>query len=126
MPRKAIKTRAGGNWSEARFFQFIRSGLRQLSRRWPPRRQALINARRPYTGPNKRQKNEHQCAGCGNWFMEKEVQVDHIEPCGQLKSFDDIGEFVRRLLCESSALRVLCLKCHNALKSEQKQPPQPA
>ena len=112
------RTRAGGEWSEARFWQFVRSGLRLLSRRWPPRKQALLAARRPYTGTNPRAKWEHLCSLCGNWFMAKEVQVDHIEPCGQLKSFDDIGEFVRKLLVEKDGLRILCLKCHELRKNE--------
>jgi hypothetical protein len=30
------KPRAGGEFSDARFFGFLRSGLRQMSRRWPP------------------------------------------------------------------------------------------
>lgn len=40
--------------------------------------------------------------------------MDHIEPCGSLRSFDDVGGFVSRLFCEVEGLRVLCVGCHNA------------
>jgi len=30
---------------------------------------ALENASRAYTGPNKRQKKEYQCAKCKEWFL---------------------------------------------------------
>ena len=112
---KPPKPRAGGTWTEARYWQFVRSGLRQLSRRWPPRAAALKASRRKYVGPNKRQKWEHQCAECGGWFMAKHVQVDHIEPCGNLR--DDVAGFVARLFCEADGLRVLCHSCHQARKA---------
>lgn len=51
------RTRAGNEWSECGFWGFVRSGLRQMSRRWPPlARQAINAARRKYDGENKRQK----------------------------------------------------------------------
>jgi hypothetical protein len=109
------RTRAGGEWTEAQFWGFIRSGLRGMSRRWPPLvRLALLACRRPSQSSNKRLKWEHQCNDCGDWFPRKKVQVDHIEPCGSLRSFDDVGGFVERLFCETSELRVLCAVCHNS------------
>jgi len=110
---KPPKTRAGGTWTEARYWQFVRSGLRLLSRRWPPRAEALKRARRAYVGPNPRQKWEYRCAACGRWWMGKEVQVDHLIPCGTIASYGDVGGFVERLLCEVDGFRVLCLTCHH-------------
>ena len=108
----APRTRAGGTWTEAKFWAFIRSGLRQLSRRWPPLYEAAKKARRPVKDKG-RQKWEYQCAICGEWFAQKETQVDHIEPCGSLKSLDDLPGFVGRLLCEADGFRVLCRRCHD-------------
>lgn len=119
MPRRIIsKHRSGNEWSEARFWQFLRSGLRQMSRRWPPlARQAINAARRKYDGENKRQKWEYQCSTCKAWRNRKQVEVDHIVPCGSLKSLDDLPGFVERLFCEPEGLRVLCDACH-ALRTE--------
>ena len=119
MPRRAKtdrvpRTHAGGEWTSAAFFGFLRSGLRQLSRRWPPiARQAMHAARRKYHGPNKRQKWEYLCAGCGEWHAGKAVHVDHVVPCGSLRSMDDVRGFVERLFVEADGLRVLCHDCHD-------------
>lgn len=110
---RVARTRAGGTWSEAQYWQFIRSGLRQLSRRWPPVTRLVWNeSRRPYVGPNKRQRWEFQCAVCAKWYMRKEMQADHIQPCGSLKSWEDLAGFTRRLLVETAGLRILCAECH--------------
>lgn len=117
------KTRAGGQWSECAFFAFIRSGLRQLSMRWPPIANAMKAARQPYDGPNKRLRWVYKCATCGRLSpaaesvpgkkrRKKLVHVDHIEPCGKLSSFEDASGFLRRLLVEADGLRVLCHACH--------------
>ena len=113
------RTRAGGTWSEAQFWSFLRSGLRQLSRRWPPTvRLIWLEGRRAYKGPNVRQKWEYQCEKCAKWWIRKEMQADHIVPCGSLRSWDDLPVFTQRLLCEASGLRLLCSDCHQARTNE--------
>jgi len=62
----------------------------------------------------KRHKYEYQCAECEGWFMGKETQVDHIEPAGSLKKYDDLAGFCERLFCEEDGLQVLCSDCHKA------------
>jgi len=112
--QRVERTRAGGEWTEARYWQFIRSALRQASRRWPPiARHALESARRPYVGPNHRQKWEFCCEVCREHYKRTEVQVDHIIPVGSLKSFDDLPGFVQRLFCEEEGLRIVCKRCHS-------------
>lgn len=106
------RTRAGGTWTEAAFWGYVRSGFRQMSLRWPPISDVMRQVRRPYVGPNKRQKWEYQCGGCGGWFMGREVHTDHIVPCGSLKSWDDVRGFLERLFVEADGLRVLCEACH--------------
>jgi len=106
------RTRAGGEWTEAAFWGWLRSGLRQMSLRWPPRKQVELAARRRYNGTNKRRTWEYLCAACGSWFAGKEIQVDHIEEIGTLKAFSDLPQFCERLFCEKSDLRVLCDNCH--------------
>ena len=118
---KPPKTRAGHEWTEARYWGFIRSALRQASRRWPPiARQALGAVRRPYSGLNPRQRWEYPCATCGGWYPAKEVQVDHVEPCGTLTAYADLPGFVERLFCEADRLRVVCRECHKKITAEAK------
>jgi len=107
------KPRASGTWSEAAFFGFLRSGFRQMSIRWPPLSRVLLRVRIPYVGPNTRQKWSYQCEWCKGTFSRKEIHVDHIIPCGTLKTMNDIQPFVTKLFCEEDGLQVLCTTCHN-------------
>jgi len=114
------KTRNNGTMTESAFWTFIRSALRNKSRYWKPITQAKMNARRPYSGPNKRQKFEYQCNTCKKWYAEKDINVDHICPAGTLKSAQDLSGFIERLFCEIDNLQVLCEKCHDLkTKSER-------
>lgn len=107
-------------WTTARYYTFIRSALRSLSRKWPPLYEAKNAARRKYVGPKKQQKWEYQCALCQHWFMDKEVAVDHIVPAGQLNSYDDLPKFVERLLVPVEGFRVLCHPCHHKITQQQR------
>ena len=108
---KKDKPRNGGTMTEAAFWGMIRSALRAKSRWWKPRQNALLEARRHYSGVNKAQKWEYMCAFCGKWFMQKEVEVDHVVSAGSLTCGDDLKGFVERLFSEGG-WRVLCKKCH--------------
>ncbi len=104
MGRTVEKTRNGNQWSEARYFGFIRSTLRSGFTRWGPKHQAKKDAKVAY--------NSYQCAACNELFTNKEVEVDHIVPAGSLKTFDDLPEFVERMFCEADGFQVLCKPCH--------------
>lgn len=107
-------------WTEARFFGFLRSALRRASSRWPPKYQCLANAKRPYKGPNKRQKFEYKCAKCKKWYPAKEVSVDHIIPVGTLKCWEDLPGFCERLFIGIDGLQVLCDTDHHTKTQEEK------
>ena len=100
-------------WTEAQFWSFIRSGLRSKSRRWGPLLQALNKAKKPYSGPNKRQKWAYECVSCKGLFQQKEVAVDHITECGSLRSWEDLVPFTQRLFCGIDGYQVLCKECHD-------------
>lgn len=113
MARKPVpKPRCSGTMTESAFFSFIRSGLRQKSQRWKPAFDAKKEAQRPYKGEDKRTKFVYVCAICKEEFKDKDVQIDHIIPCGSLKSFADLAGFCERLFCEKEGYRVLCEPCH--------------
>ena len=121
MGKKVIKTRNAGTMSESAFWAFIRSALRQKSRWWKPVTQCKLNAKRPYKGTNKRQKFEYQCNKCKKWFPDKQINVDHVLPAGELNKADDLPGFVERLFVEVEGLQTLCLNCHNEKTKQEKQ-----
>ena len=121
MGKKVIKTRNAGTMSESAFWAFIRSALRQKSRWWNPVTQCKLNAKRPYKGSNKRQKFEYQCNKCKKWFPDKQINVDHVTPAGELNKSDDLPGFVERLFCEVEGLQCLCQNCHNEKTKQEKE-----
>ena len=121
MGKKVIKTRNAGTMSESAFWGFIRSALRQKSRWWKPITQCKQNAKRLYKGSNKRQKFEYQCNKCKKWFPDKQINVDHVTPAGELNKADDLPGFVERLFCEVKGLQCLCTNCHNEKTKQEKE-----
>ena len=121
-PKRATTpcTRCHGTWTEAAFWGFIRSALRSASTRWYPKVVAKQASRRPYEGPNKRRKWEYQCAICGNYYEDKEVDLDHIVPAGELRCAEDLPGFVTRLFCEANGYQVVCHECHRQLTGKQR------
>ena len=113
MPRRVERTRNGGTWTEAKFWGWLRSGLRRMSIRWAPRSQVLLAARRPNESDNAKLKWEYQCHQCSGWFPRKEVEADHIIPAGTLKCLEDLPGFVDRLFCEVDGFEVKCKECHH-------------
>lgn len=107
----APKTRNAGRWTESEFWQSIRSALRNRTRFWAPKLEALKKARRTSQSPNKRLKWEFMCAECKDWFPQKAVQVHHDVEAGKLNSGEDLAGFVERLFAEQG-WTVLCRNCH--------------
>ena len=120
MATKAPKTRCSGTMTDAAFFSFIRSGLREKSQRWQPVYHAKKLAQVPYVGTDKRTKYHYTCAICNGDFKGTETMVDHIVPCGSLKGFNDLPAFVERLFCEVGGLRVLCKPCHQEVTNAER------
>src|SRR5260221_314461 len=94
-------------------YTMLRSVLRRAWLRWPARAEALKATRRSYKGDNKRQKWAYKCNTCREWFMQKEVKVDHIIPCGTFLCKEDWLTFAVRLFCEVDGLQILCDACHS-------------
>ena len=70
---------------------------------------------------NKRQKFEYQCNKCKKWFPDKQINIDHITPAGELNKADDLPGFVERLFVEESGLQCLCQNCHNEKTKQEKE-----
>ena len=118
MGKRVERTRAGQQWTEARYFGFIRGLLRSGFTRYPVKHQVKKNASRQKKGSRR---FEYQCAGCKGWFPNSRTQVDHIEPAGSLKTYEDLPGFVERLYCEADNLQVLCDDCHHKKTQEERQ-----
>lgn len=135
MAKKAVKKKASPlkgrmrtppfeaypEWSQAKFFSFIRSALRAKQIRWAPRNLCKQKAKRIYIGDNPRQKYEYQCNHCKEWFPDKMVELNHKVECGSLKDFDDLPGFVERMFCGEDGYEVTCKKCHLEETSRQRE-----
>lgn len=116
------RTRNGGTWTEARYWQTVRSGLRRIFRFWKPAVAALHAARVPCAGKHG-QKWGYVCADCRKVFPRKRVQIDHIEPVGTLLNSSDVGEFLVKLTPEDPArFAVRCKPCHQAKTNKERKP----
>lgn len=130
MPRKTPPFKNWPQWTTARFFGFIRSGLREKFNRYPVKYEALKLASREIpagfykTGARAGQekvRKVYTCAEClKDDFMQKEVQVDHIVQAGSLKTFKDLAGFCERLFCGIDGLQILCKPCHDKKTQEEK------
>lgn len=110
MPKqKAPRTRNAGAMTEAAFFGWLRTVLRRASLGWKPKRAAL---KRQATGGSIGRARAYACAACQGVFKEKDLQADHIEPCGSLKGWEDLEGFTRRLFVEAHGWQWLCKDCH--------------
>jgi len=120
--------RNGGEWTEARFRQFIRGGLRSITMRWPPKNKVQKNARI--------ERGVYLCAGYktkshevpvslppkpGNKRRINNVLVDHIQPVvDPVVGFVDWNTFIKRLFCEADGFQVLCKECHDAKTKDER------
>lgn len=122
MGKRVPRTHAGGTWTKAKYFSFIRGALRKAASRYPVKFQVLEAGKKRVEG--KRHKFEYDCAHCGESFKGADIQVDHIEPAGSLKEYTDLPAFAETLFCEADNLQLLCKPCHqvktNAEREERK------
>lgn len=84
---------------------FIMSSMRRASYRWVGRYTA---EKRSHVG-----RNQYVCEGCGEVFTKKETQMDHIMPVVPVTGWDNIENWLVRLLVREAGWQRLCKdKCH--------------
>ena len=108
-----------GLWTEGRFNSFVTSILRSGSRRWGPK-YTILNEAKTEKRINKssgRLAQHYRCNKCNEEYPAKLVQVDHIEPIGFNRTWD---EFINGLYCERDNLQVLCVTCHKEKTLKEK------
>lgn len=121
MASEKEKPHNNGQWTKARFFSFIKGGLRSASVRWPPRYGALASAFcgrkvNPKTG---RLAKLYGCKNCGHEFPASDVEVNHKEPVIPLSGFDSWDNVIKRMFCEEDGLEVLCKPCHKEVTKKE-------
>lgn len=116
------KTRNLEEWTEARYWQTVRSALRLAFKFWRPLQEAKKRSRKRMRPPSGgRPIYMYKCSKCEGMYREKEVQVDHIIPVGELRCLEDLAPFLERLTSEYvSSYRVLCKDCHQKVTNKER------
>jgi hypothetical protein len=95
---------------------FLINRLRRASFAYPPRTQAMQEARV--------ERGIYRCAYCVKegkdiLWKAKQVKVDHIQPVvDPAVGFIDWNNFISRLFCEKEGFQILC-EAHHHAKTEQ-------
>lgn len=106
-------TRNAETMTESQFFNMLRQAIRKLTMRWKPGQEYLKRFKRDNKSDNKRLKYEYMCEKCLSWLPRKDIELDHVTPCGSLTCFEDLVEFCRKAFIEvDGGWRVLCKSCH--------------
>lgn len=106
--------------SESAFMSFLRGGIRKaLWNRYPIKLELMRQKRKRITNPNPKGKLKEvwggECYLCGNDFVQKELQVDHIKGNHSLKTIDDVQSFIEGMLyIDSDDIALVCKSCHKA------------
>lgn len=106
---------------DAETLKYIANVLREGTVRWFGRNQCLNrNRRKRDTGEKTKAGKpiylwERQCDKCKEWFLLRDniLEVDHIEEIGaKPKTFEELGEHIRKVYCRQENLQALCIPCH--------------
>lgn len=119
------KPRNGGKWTESRYQTFIKTALRQASKRWGPKNDAKSIARV--------ERGKYRCAMCGNIGpatlpplegnkrRRSNAAADHIHPVvDPTAGFIDWDTYIERLFCEVEGFQILCWDCHDKVTKEER------
>ena len=117
------KDRCSGQWTQARYNSFIKSLLRQGTRRWGPIQEVKKEANVA--------RGQYLCAGCKEvvppTYREGRVRkqnifVDHIHPIiDPATGFTTWDECIERMFCEKEGLQLLCKDCHDVKTQQEKE-----
>ena len=105
-----------GRWNQER--NRVKGALRQSFRMSPQMWETLQRARHELPPalkkdgtPGKRPQVRYKCAICGGMFMQKYVQVDHVDPVVPLYKVEadmSYDEMAYRIFCKQDNLQVVC------------------
>lgn len=116
-PNKVWETAPDVWKTESAYWIYIRGQLRNIWRFFPPKNKFKAARAIPnFKGSgvtNPRVKNVVQCEYCKDWFPASATEIDHIQQVGRLKSYEDVPDFLYKLLAMPDNMQILCRdKCH--------------
>lgn len=88
---------------------YVKSALRRTWGRSKQRQSCLRAAKVAY--------GQYKCEKCNGIFRRKNIEVDHIIAIGR---FNDFNNYIEKLFCATSGLRVLCVGCHKIKTSSDR------
>jgi len=100
------------------------SALRRKFKTYPPYKETRDAAKVEYFVKSKHGKDmrrvHFQCAHCQQYFKDKDIAVDHIDPVNEPEvGFVDFDTYVQRLFCPLENLQILCKSCHKKKSAEE-------
>jgi len=117
-----------GIWStKAKFFSFIRGGIRKgLWNTNPVKLEFIKRNRIKIKNPNPKGKVAEvwgaECCLCNEQFPQKDIQVDHKQGNNSLNSTEDLESFISAIVFVSEEdLQFVCKTCHKVKSYSEKQ-----
>ena len=112
--------------TKSSYFSWLRGVLRAGWSKSPIKLDFIKSKRIKINNPNPRGRVKTvwggKCSQCKQDFILKDLQVDHMKPCGSLIKEEDIQCFVERLLlCTGDDLQFTCKPCHGIITYAEKQ-----
>jgi hypothetical protein len=100
----------------------ITSSMRKEWMSWPVKFAVIQSQSVRVELSNGRMKTLIRCNHCRSLFDRKDIQCNHIEPVGALRSTkrQDIEEYRMRMFCSKSNLEALCKECHQTHTKHQR------
>lgn len=110
------------DWTAARKRSFIVSVLRAGTRRWPPKYEAMDDAKteKKINKKTGRLAQHYLCNGCRNEFVVKDVQADHIQPVVGEEGFISWDVYIERMFCDKQNFQCLCTSCHSTKTKKER------
>ena len=110
--------------TEAEFKSRIISALRQASRWWWPKKEAIDRA--------KIERGKYKCEICENiwpatlpplpWKKKrrKNIQADHIDPVVPITGFTSYDDWIKRCFVWADKFQAICWECHKTKTEEER------
>lgn len=108
-------TRACNTKTEAEFAASILSALRNATKFWLPKMMKLREGRREGKNEKGKSRFENTCEHCKKWFPMRDLEIDHIIPCGGISGEDwlnKVAPWITKAFVEIDKYQRLCHNCH--------------
>jgi 5-methylcytosine-specific restriction endonuclease McrA len=82
--------------------------------RWKPGQQVFERIKVRVRIPDRpRKRFLWRCESCSLLFEKDEIRIDHVNPCGPLRSDEDVLRFLHTLTSEDpTQFQGICIGCH--------------